>query len=172
MLFAFAVKTTGLYLYLMASSPLIHSYINQFKVLYEGEAWFGESYVEKLKGISDAQAFLQQNEMKSIAQLVDHCLYWRLPLIKRLQGNFDYRNSTDDEANWKTNDNLKNIGWQNIKEEFADSQRQILVLLEKINQENLKEEYTEGYSIQSLIEGVIHHDIYHLGQIGMIKSRL
>ena len=154
----------------MSHNPLIVSYLNQFKVLYEGTAWYGESFLEKFEGLESDQAFIQPASLHSIAQIVWHCIYWRIPLIKRLQGDFAYKSSVNDPKNWLPNESLKNKGWENLKGELAETQQQIINLLKSTSEAFLKAEYRPNITIQVVIEGGIHHDIYHIGQIGLIKK--
>jgi hypothetical protein len=41
-----------------------------------------------------------------------------------------------------------------------------------MNDNFLESEYKEGRSFDYIVEGIIHHDIYHLGQIGLVISLL
>ena len=75
------------------------NYITSFQHLYESGAWFGETFQEKLKDITEKQAFTRPApDLHSIAELVAHCICWR----KHLVNNLRVANgpSPDDEASW------------------------------------------------------------------------
>lgn len=41
-------------------------------------------------------------------------------------------------------------------------------LIENEPDDFLEREYVDGYKFKYLLEGLIHHDLYHLGQIGIV----
>lgn len=63
---------------------------------------------------------------------------------------------------------LQKKGWENLKAEFYQSQKELIELIEVENDDFLEKEYSSGYSFKYLLEGLIHHDLYHLGQIGIV----
>jgi uncharacterized damage-inducible protein DinB len=149
------------------------TYIKDLKQLYEKGAWFGDTYMEKLQDVSEKEAFTQPVKgVHSIAELVSHVTYWRSPIIKALKGSREYQASVDSPGNWQTLDNLKAKGWRNILKDFDESQNQLTKLLKDATPEFFKSEYSPGSTWEYVTEGIIQHDIYHLGQLGLVKKML
>lgn len=148
-------------------------YLENFKEIYNGEPWLGESYAAKLSDVTEAEAFTQPvNNVHSIAELVAHVIYWRSPIIKKLKGEKDYVGKMDSPENWPTLDELKAKGWMKLLEEFDESQNQLVTLLRSAKPHFFMDEYKPGVTWERLIEGVVQHDIYHLGQLGLVKKMI
>lgn len=147
------------------------NYINNFTLLYEKGAWFGDTYMEKLADVTEKEAFTQPvKDVHSIAELVAHVIYWRTPLIKKLRGETDYTASVDSPDNWIPLDKLKTRGWKNILKDFAESQKELLALLKGAKPEFFNGEYSPGNSWDYVTDGIVQHDIYHLGQLALVKK--
>lgn len=148
-------------------------YIEQFEAIYDGEPWFGDSFITKLAGIDARQVFTRPQEgVHSIAELISHVIFWRTPLIKRLQNDLDYRATMDDESNWYPIEKLKSKGWKALLAEFDQSQKDLIRLLKKAPANFLEEPYRNGEKLDVLVNGVLQHDIYHLGQLGLVSKML
>ena len=74
-------------------------------------------------------------------------------------------NSPDD---WKDNVELSKFGWTNLKNALYDSRIELIELFVNQDDTYLESKFlgTE-YNFHYLIEGIIQHDLYHLGQIGV-----
>jgi uncharacterized damage-inducible protein DinB len=149
------------------------THINNFKQLYEMGAWFGDTYMEKLQDITEKEAFTSPAKgVHSIAELISHVIYWRMPVIKALKGDKGFHASVDSPENWIPLDHLKVKGWKGILSDFEDSQKQLVKLLTDAKPEFFKGEYSPGNSWEYVTEGIVQHDIYHLGQLGLVKKML
>jgi uncharacterized damage-inducible protein DinB len=152
---------------------MINTYITHLNQLYEKGAWFGDTYLEKLADVTEEEAFRQPAPgVHSIAELVSHVIYWRSPIIKKLTGVKNYQASVDNPENWLSPEQLKARGWKKLLKEFDDSQKKLTSLLKSAKPEFFKEEYSPGNSWQYVTEGIIQHDIYHLGQLGLVKKMI
>lgn len=152
-------------------NPKISQYVVQFKALYDGKPWYGDSICKILENITPANAFWQPTESAhSIAQLTSHLIYWRQPLIKRLNGDLEFKASAKSEDNWKSNDQLKKEGWNSLKKSFDESQTQLVSKLEIQKDSILKKNYSDKVTFQDLINGILQHDLYHIGQIAYLKN--
>lgn len=147
------------------------TYINNFNLVYEKGAWFGDTYLEKLEDVTEKEAFTEPVKgLHTIAELVAHVTYWRLPIIKKLKGDKNYQGSVDHPDNWQSPAKLKAKGWKTILKEFDESQKQLVKLLKDAKPGFFEEEYSPGNSWSYVTEGIIQHDVYHLGQIGLVKK--
>lgn len=146
---------------------LIKNIVRQLHEIQEGSLWFDQSFKDKIDHLSDAEALTRPIlQVHSVAEHVSHMLEWRKECMIRFKGlRTDLMNSPDD---WKDNTELSKIGWTELKNSFYKSQYDLIYLLESQDDSYLETTFLDtDYNFHYLIEGVIHHDLYHLGQIGV-----
>jgi uncharacterized damage-inducible protein DinB len=142
----------------------------QLEQTYNGQPWYGDSVAMKINAISAETAFLQTSPgLHSIAEILAHMIVWRKAAIEWLRGNSQYNVTLNSKDDWPLYETLQEIGWEELKQQFADTQTQLLSLLRNRTDEILPHPYSKKpYTFQFLLEGIIQHDVYHLGQIGVI----
>ncbi len=149
------------------SRILIENIIRQLNEIQDGSVWFDQCFKDKLAGLTEFEAFEKPlPELHSIAEHVSHVLAWRKECMLMFSGSkTNLMNSPED---WKTNSELKQVGWENLKKALNDSRHDLIKLFDKKSDAYLDKLFkdTEN-SYHYLIEGIIQHDIYHLGQIGI-----
>ncbi|MET0242866.1 MAG: hypothetical protein ABW174_05340, partial [Flavitalea sp.] len=74
----------------------------------------------------------------------------------------------DSPLNWRDNETLKLEGWAILKENLSNTQTDLVKLLESKDDDFLNQKWKDEQSYDWLIAGLIQHDAYHLGQIGII----
>ena len=147
------------------------SLIRQLQDIYDGRPWYGDSLLHKLEKMGAKTAFaVPVPGVHSIAQLTAHILVWRRYLLELLKGNSDFKIEINSEQDWPSQDALHAKGWEIILSELAENQRELTTLLAAESDELLSRPYKGKTTFRSLIEGIIQHDIYHTGQIGLINS--
>ena len=149
------------------SQTIIQGIIKQLKEIEKGGLWLDESFDCKIEKIGSDKAFTRPiSEIHSVAELIWHVLIWRKESLRRLNSQkTDLMNSPD---NWKENSELMKIGWEQLKTDFHESLSELIVTLEGLDDMDLKNKYLNtNYDLQYLIEGLVHHDLYHLGQLGI-----
>ncbi len=158
-------------------NTLINHIIKQLIEIQHGKIWIGSSYESKLNSIDDELVFVRPiKDLHSIAEIFSHLTLWRNEALLKIKTGKGSK--TDDcEENWLTNEKLRIKGWTNIKSEFDNSLTQLISLLEEKDDTFLDKEYYDtdfkgNYKYSFLINGMLHHDIYHLGQLGIIIKYL
>jgi uncharacterized damage-inducible protein DinB len=150
------------------STLLINDYCQQLKDIMNADLWLDENFEKKFSQIEKDQVFTRPiPEIHSVAELLSHLYEWRMDIIGRLKGSPP---SLDDEnlRNWKTNDILETEGWENLYNNFHESQQEIVAFLKTKDDSYLGEKYPHSdYTYKYLVQGLIHHDCYHLGQLGI-----
>ena len=156
---------------------LITEIIQQLEEVQNGKLWIGSNFDDKLESIENDSAFLRPiNSLHSVAEIISHLTLWRKETILKIQTG--QGSKTDDcEENWQTNDQLRLIGWQAIKSNYDNTLSKLIELLKSKNDDFLKELYYDTdfkgyYPYRFVINGMLHHDIYHLGQLGIIVKHL
>ena len=140
---------------------------------YESEeAWYGPSVVEALRDVTPkmAEARISPNT-NSIAEIAYHMTTWRIFAVRKIQGDAEFDVKSKDK-DWKKFPIVDEFEWEAIQMELSLSQEELISELEKIEDDSFLEEFVPGrnYSYYTMIHGVIQHDIYHTGQIGLIKK--
>lgn len=146
---------------------LIKNIAKQLRDIQEQENWLDENFKKKIDQLPEDQAFIRPvPEMHSVAELISHLLEWRKESIRKLTGKTPVL-SMESPENWRTNEELEKTGWHKLKSDFYESQEELIRMIENESDEYLKNTYMDGYKFHYLLEGLIHHDLYHLGQIGI-----
>ena len=160
----------------MKNSVITHI-IKQLIDIQNGKIWIGSSYESKLNTVDESKVFERPMvDMHSIAEIISHLTLWRQEAILKIQTGKGSK--TDDcEENWLPNEKLKTIGWSSIKSAYENSLTQLIELLKHKNDDFLEQEYYDtdfkgNYKYSFLLNGMLHHDIYHLGQLGIIIKYL
>ena len=131
-------------------------------IIYKGEPWFGESLQTKLKNVTETNAFKQPvNNKHSIAEILSHMEYWRKRFTLEVQGKILPEFS--EVENWPEVNTLKKQGWKKLQTSFDETHNELVNALKKANGK-----LSEG--LITNLNGMVDHDVYHLGQIGIVKS--
>ena len=149
------------------SKILINNIIRQLNEIQDGSLWFDQCFKDKIDGLPDEEAFKRPiPEVHSVAEHISHIIEWRKECLLRFKGQrTDLMNSPDD---WKDNDELFKIGWHNLKGTFYQSTFTLIDVLQNHDDDYLETKFVDtNYNFHYLIEGIIQHDLYHLGQIGI-----
>lgn len=152
----------------MTERKIVENTIEQLKDVQNGITWYDDNIEKKINPIASNQAFIRPlPEIHSVAEIVSHMLVWRRDTIGKLKGQ-ESDLTIESPENWKSNEELKIIGWDKLKKDLSDSQEELVNYLSDKDDQYLKETmYKEEFSLKYLVEGLLHHDLYHLGQIGI-----
>jgi len=154
------------------NNTTIHNLTRQLAGTMDGEPWIDETFSKKLSGLTEDEAFTRPYpEVHSVAELVSHILEWRYSNLSILKGG-SRTITMDSLSNWKDNDTLRKEGWTTLKEKFYKSQQDIIALLQAQDDDYLLQVDKEQHNYLYYVEGLIHHDMYHMGQIGLVIKML
>ena len=142
--------------------------ISLLKRTFDRGAWHGPSVKESLKDVDAAHAMKRLANTHSVIELVAHMTSWRKYVINRIQGNNSF--TVTDEMNFP-----KREDWTNVLKELDDTQDELLALIADFSVYKLSELVPvseQNYTYNTLLNGIIHHDVYHVGQIMLIRRAL
>lgn len=151
---------------------LIKEIIDQMEQIHEGKGWIGVNFKNKITGLSENDFFAKVKDMHSIAEIISHLTTWRFETILKIRTGEG--SMTDDHpSNWQNNEELRKVGKNGILLKHTESLLELLDLLKQKNDTFLDETYFDTdfknyYPYTFLIRGMLQHDIYHLGQIGLL----
>lgn len=154
------------------SNSRIKNIIKQIEELNEGNNWT-EADLKKVHSIEEKKLFIQPVPGKhSAAEILSHIIYWRNVVVKRMEGDFEFEKKTEKEQNFLSLKLLNQKGLKSLLAEFKESGDLLINFLKSKSDDFLDNEYKNGHSNQYMIESLIFHDYYHLGQIGYVISLL
>lgn len=137
---------------------------------FHGGAWHGPSVLENLQGIKPKAAGNRQKNIHTIAELVYHITTWRIFALKKIQGDAEFLIKTE-KQNWGNLKEIDEFEWETLQMELTLSHDELMTGLEE-KDDNFLLEIVPGaeYDFYTLLHGIIHHDIYHCGQIAILKK--
>ena len=144
--------------------------VDQLERAFEGDAWHGSSMSEILGDISrEAAAAHPLPGAHSIWEIVVHTPVWQRTVRERLQGKPIAE--LPDHEDWPPIADTSSDAWE-------ESLRDLRAEYEALREEALRwrdrnlGDTCEGqrYTVYQMLHGVIQHDLYHAGQIAVLKK--
>lgn len=148
----------------------IEQIVKDINAFYSENPWYGDSFLDVISDLTPVEALVTPPNKHSIAVLLWHMVKWRKALTIRLLGNLDFRAADSDPDNWLDAASQNVETWEAAKSAFAEQQEILVRELSKKDEAFLDTEFLPGKTFRQLVSGVLQHDIYHLGQIAMVKS--
>jgi len=149
----------------------IERILDQLKRAYEGGAWHGPSVRETLAGVTAAQAHARPlANAHSIWELVQHIAVWEDVGRRRLEGDrAQIAISSPDD--WPPADDTSEAAWERAKAALDRGHEALREAITRVPESRLDEPIFEGMStVYVTLHGVIQHDLYHAGQMAMLKK--
>ena len=147
--------------------------LDQLRRAYEGEAWHGPSVREALAGVTAAQAHARPvASAHSIWELVHHIAVWESVGRRRLEGDPAQIDISSPE-DWPPADDNSEAAWEQAKAALDHGHQALVEAIRRIPESRLDEPIFDGMStVYVTLHGVIQHDLYHAGQIALLKKAL
>jgi uncharacterized damage-inducible protein DinB len=148
---------------------------DQFRRAFDGNAWHGPSVMALLEGVSASQAAARPiPSAHSIWQLVNHIAAWERACLRRLNG--DPAQLTDEE-DWPAVADTSEAAWEQTKQELVANHQQLLQKIAEVDDGRLDQPIinnapTTYSSVYVTLHGGVQHDLYHAGQIALLKKAL
>jgi uncharacterized damage-inducible protein DinB len=138
---------------------------------YRGEAWHGAPVRDLVEGVNAKQAARRVlPNAHTIWEIVLHISAWQRAVLGRLQGRELQLTAEED---WPPVAGASEAGWKAALAELEETHR-LLADAVKLLDEAALERTVPGklYSVYFMLHGVIQHDLYHAGQIALLKKAL
>jgi uncharacterized damage-inducible protein DinB len=151
----------------------INNIINCFQNVNSGEPWFGRAVYEIMEEVDPAKASIKpDNSEHSLLDLLYHMITWADFTLKRIEKDKTNDLVAAEQSDWRTID-LKIHSWGKGLAKFKAIHKKIIALLKKKDDSFLKEKVDyRKYDFRFLLNGLVQHTIYHLGQIAYLKKML
>lgn len=148
---------------------------DQFRRAFDGEAWHGPSVLALLNGVTAQQAAAHPIPgAHSIWELTQHIEAWERACLRRLGG--DPARLTDEEDFRPVND-TSDAAWESAKQQLTTTHRELLDAIANLDESRLNEPIITNSdasysSVYVTLHGGVQHDLYHAGQIAILKKAL
>src|SRR3954466_12471277 len=143
---------------------------DQLKRAYEGPAWSGPSLLDVLNDVTAAEAAAKPiPDAHSIWEIVHHIRAWEDVVSRRLQGEpFREYSGTED---WPAVVETTEAAWRAALDGLKTSNHNLRQVINGFEQMRLSGLVPgSDYSFYVLVHGAVQHDLYHAGQIGLLKK--
>ena len=148
---------------------------DQFRRAFEGEAWHGPSVLSLLEGVTAEQAAAHPVAgAHSIWELVLHIEAWERACKRRLQGD---RAQLSTEEDWAIVSDHSEAAWEKAKQKMIETHADLMDAIGSLDESRLDKPIIDDPSIPYsstyvTLHGGVQHDLYHAGQIAIIKKAL
>jgi uncharacterized damage-inducible protein DinB len=144
---------------------------NLYQSIYNGNPWLEVTLANTLENITAQQAYRKVNpNLNTIWEIVNHLIQWRRNILKRVQGETVV---TPDHNYFVPILDSSEAAWEQSLQSLAKSQELWNAFFEDFNDSDLEKIYVNNnHTYYEHIHGIIQHDVYHLGQIVILKKLL
>jgi len=145
--------------------------IDQLERAFEGNAWHGPSIRELLADvIADRAAAKPVAGGHSIWEIVLHMAAWEGAVRRRLEGE---RVELSPEEDWPPVMDTSEVAWRDALAGLEDGHMKLREVISQLTDSQLESVVVgKGYSVYFMLHGVIQHDLYHAGQIALLKRAM
>jgi uncharacterized damage-inducible protein DinB len=142
---------------------------DQLKRAFEGMAWHGPSLRELLADVTAEQAAAHPlAKVHSIWEIVLHVAAWEDAVRRRLEGE---PVKPSDEEDWPPVTDTSEAAWKNTLAILEHNHRQLRKTISLLSDSRLGEVIApESASMYVTLHGIVQHDLYHAGQIALLKK--
>lgn len=137
---------------------------------YDRQAWHGPNLRGALRGVrAELAAWRPAPDRHNIWEIAVHAAYWKYAVRRRLlgekRGSFPLKGS-----NWFERGNDGQAQWAADLALLEDMHRRLRSATAGLDPHSLDDRPKGSkYDISSLLAGIASHDVYHAGQIQLIK---
>ncbi len=148
--------------------------VQQMQLAFNGKAWHGPAVQEALAQVSAAQAAAKPiANAHSIWELVLHISAWHKVVMKRLAGEEACEVSMEED--WPSVNDTSAAAWQSALQELKLQHQSLCEATARLQEADLNKLIRGSeseHSVSVMLHGVIQHDLYHAGQIVLLRKAL
>jgi uncharacterized damage-inducible protein DinB len=142
---------------------------DQLRRSYDGKAWHGPALSELLNVVTAEQASAKPpSGAHSIWELVLHITAWEQEALSIVQGK-TYEMLTG-EKDWPPVASASSEAWQAALSKLEGTTRELVTAIRALPEERLNDSAGGAeFNNYFLLHGVVQHNLYHAGQIAILK---
>jgi len=145
---------------------------DQIRRAFDGEAWHGDSVLEILEGVDAATAAAHPiKNAHSIWELVLHIAAWDNATIVRAAGQVTQPTGDD---NFPPVTDTTEAAWHEAVEHLKKTHSELVKTVAAFPDSRLSDpvpgKKPAYYNFYYLFSGIVQHELYHAGQIALLKK--
>lgn len=143
--------------------------LDQLNRAFGGEAWYGPAFRNLLDGVSEQQANEHPIQgAHSIFELVVHVRTWMDVVARRIATSEEVLTTSVED--WS---DLAGTSWAETLEELDHAQSRVVDAVARLSVERLEQKLPgQTRSIHAELLGLLQHNVYHAGQIALLKRAM
>jgi uncharacterized damage-inducible protein DinB len=154
----------------------INRIIDQFEREHDGDPWHGSPLRAILDGVDARHAARKPlPDAHSIWELVLHVTAWKKEVAKRVGGA---PAGEPENGDWPAPGEPTDARWTSALADLEAAHRGLIAAIRALPEQKLIEPTNDprdrplgaGVSYYVLLHGTVQHDVYHAGQIAMLKK--
>ena len=145
--------------------------VDQLQRAFDGRAWHGPPLMALLSDVDAEQVTARPlKERHTIWELVLHINAWRNKVRRVLGG--EEMESLPEEEDWPPVDDTSKRAWADAVDELKRVHNDLLEAVSGFSESRLDETVPgASYSFHNMLHGLVQHDLYHAGQIAILKKK-
>jgi uncharacterized damage-inducible protein DinB len=145
---------------------------DQLRRAFDGDAWHGESLFEILEGVTAAQAAARPiASAHTIWELVLHIAAWDAAALRRIGGAAV---ELADAENFPPVLEVSDAAWHRATAQVRSTHQDLIAAVADLSDSRLFEivpgKHGAHYTFYYMLHGVVQHELYHAGQIALLKK--
>jgi uncharacterized damage-inducible protein DinB len=142
---------------------------DQLRRAFYGSAWHGPAMLELLEDVSAKAAGARPiADAHSIWELVLHVEAWDGAAITRLSGK---KTQLKGKQNFPVAAELTDKAWKASVKKATRTHDELVWIVSGLSEKRLQERCPgKNYDFYHLLHGVVQHELYHAGQIAILKK--
>jgi uncharacterized damage-inducible protein DinB len=143
--------------------------IDQLRRAFEQDAWHGPAVRELLADVTaDRAAAKPLAHSHSIWEIVLHMSTWENIVRRRLQG--EMISDLPAEEDWPAVRDPSETAWRQTLQDLEQANQALREAIAHVDETHLAETVPgKSHSVYTMLHGLIQHDLYHAGQIAVLK---
>ena len=149
----------------------VQSIIRNLQNTLNGEPWFGRAVYPILQEVDGSKVYIKpDNSGHSLIELLYHMITWAGFTLGKLDNNADVDLTQSEDLDWREI-NMAVHTWPAGLEKFRKIHEKIILILET-KEDAFLSGIVEGreFNYRFMLNGLIQHNIYHLGQVAYVKK--
>ena len=148
--------------------------IKSFESTLSGQPWFGRSVYEILEEVNESKIHTKPNgDVHTLAELLWHMNTWAEFTLGGLENRSVDEMKKVETMDWREID-PKTHTWKKGIEQLKTIHSKIIEILKQKTDDSFLSDIVpiRQYNYRFLLNGLIQHNIYHLGQVAYVKKML
>ena len=145
---------------------------DQIRRAFDGDAWHGDSVLELLAGVDAKQASARPiKNAHTIWELVLHIAAWDDAVLRRTGGKAV---TLTDEENFPTVKDTGEAAWKKAVDHMKKTHDALIKDVAAFSDSDLLKQVPgktgDHYNFYYMFSGIVQHELYHAGQIALLKK--